>query len=857
MRKINKKINITLIFMLIVIIMLWHCNISYSLPAQEGALRPQIGIANQRIIQELLLQLEEKDQITAGILKERLELMDPSDIDGLKYLASDLAWFLNNNRVNNIYYIPKESPKVSFIIVHYGESPHGTLSLLRSLKDQTYQNFDIVLIDNNSPDSFYKDFDSYDIPREIRGRITFIHNRSNLGYCGGNNQGSRIAIERKSDYVFLINNDGILENDGLAKMIDAVKNHPEIGVLQPYIYLYNEEESGDIEIMKKTGNLPQAARVKAESGIKNHMESISKSSRWVINAVQGIDGLYYREPLVSGTAQLVRSDMIRLSGGFDNRLFMYGDAWDIGYKYYITGLKKAMLTSVFVAHPAFDPHSELPYNFRSQYLIWRNHMFNAEQFYNRSAFGRMLIKRGFNFQFLRGTNPPIFPAGAPNKEPRSAIGAIDILQMRLKACSARENALMFIAIFKGVADGLLGNFKPTLESKFIDEKRITEDYAVQFKEMHSAFDIFKCIFSEQDAYKVRLMIFALYQNRDLINIEEGLPEELQGRLINILVQYINKWEGWIKSKERNSRDIASIREGFLMDVKKILASNETSDNWFAGVWWQHMALEYLYYSPYHIEDYYKRLEQEMPEDVKIFESNNKHKVILHATKNLPAGMIALVKDTLLEYTDREHHDSMVYKVLNTCNLTTVDGEPFTLVTLGYKRHDRLGGWEKLQWEELKVVREMLLLVDAQKNIVISGLMLGFEYDDSPQRIRSVRMSGLGQASCPVNSSLVVHKDYRNRFFGPTIIALGIKRACEIFGENKNGIIGEDIDSGRRSSPLERMFNNMGFSSKYPFGHGGTGVRLDELKTDAIFRVLPRNYEGQAIDMTKLVERTAL
>ena len=282
-----------------------------------------------------------------------------------------------------------------------------------------------------------------------------------------------------------------------------------------------------------------------------------------------------------------------------------------------------------------------------------------------------------------------------------------------------------------------------------------------------------------------------------------------------------------------------------------------SDNWFAGEWWQPMGFEYLYYSPYHIEDYYKRLEQEISEDVKIFESNNRHKVVLHATKSLPAGMITPVKDTLLEYTDREYHDSMVYKVLNTCNLTTVDGEPFTLVTLGYKRHDRLDGWEKLQWEELKVVREILLLVDAQKNIVISGLMLGFEYGESPQRIRSVRMSGLGQASCPVNSSLVVHQDYRKRWFGPTIIALGIKRACEILRGNSNAVIGEDIDSGSRSSPLERMFDDIGFSEKYPFGHGGKGVPVKELKTDLIFRILPRSYSGPAIDMPKPAGRTAL
>ena len=298
--------------------------------------------------------------------------------------------------------------------------------------------------------------------------------------------------------------------------------------------------------------------------------------------------------------------------------------------------------------------------------------------------------------------------------------------------------------------------------------------------------------------------------------------------------------------------IAKYGQGRLEETKQ-----KRSDNWFAGTWWQHAEFEYFYYNPEYFSVYYERLMQRMPEDTKVFKS--KHTVVLHETERLPPNLLGPVKDALLEYVDRVSLDSKVYKVLNTYNLTTVNGEPFMLVTLGYKLHYRFGWWQELQSqsEELKGVHEILLLVDPEKNVVISGLMLGFEYEDSPEVIRSVRIRGLGQASCPVNSSLVVHKDYRSRCFGPTIIALGIKRACEILSENKNGIIGEDIDSGSRSSPLERTFDKMGFSFKHPFGHGGKGVRLDELNTASIFRVLPKSYRGSATDMTKLVERTAL
>ena len=320
-----------------------------------------------------------------------------------------------------------------------------------------------------------------------------------------------------------------------------------------------------------------------------------------------------------------------------------------------------------------------------------------------------------------------------------------------------------------------------------------------------------------------------------------------------------KYWNWLNRKRLYDYllDKESELDNAVLEIRELHNKNlpERNNNWFAGRWWDHVEFEYLYYHPRYFQVYYERLMQGIPGDTKVFES--KHTVIIHATKNLPPELITPIKDTLLEYTDRVYCDSMVYKVINTCNLTTVNGEPFMLVTLGYKMHYRLGYWKELQSEELKRVSEIMLLVDPEKNVVISGLNLSFEYEGNPQKIPYVRISGLGRASCPVNSSLAVHEDYRNRFFGPTIIALGIKRACEILGNNSKGVIGEDIDSGSRSSPLGRTFDNMGFSFKYPFGHGGKGVRLDELNIASIFRVLPRSYEGPAMDMTKLAGRTAL
>ena len=129
----------------------------------------------------------------------------------------------------------KSLPKVYSIILNYNNYS-DTVKTLESVFCQDYDTNSVLLIENSTEKA---------IIQKIRTRFPdmgILENAKNLGYAGGNNRGIEKAISRGSDYIFLLNNDVILEKDVLRKCIDAMEKAPDCAACQPLIaYLENPE----------------------------------------------------------------------------------------------------------------------------------------------------------------------------------------------------------------------------------------------------------------------------------------------------------------------------------------------------------------------------------------------------------------------------------------------------------------------------------------------------------------------------------------------------------------------------------------------------------------------------------------
>ncbi len=119
----------------------------------------------------------------------------------------------------------QNKPLVSLISINYNQSAI-TLDMLRSLRDVSYENIEIIVVDNASPD------DDPDVIKKEFPEVTLIKSKKNLGFAGGNNIGIRAS---KGDYILLLNNDTEVPPHFLEPLVDLLESNPEIGMVSPKI----------------------------------------------------------------------------------------------------------------------------------------------------------------------------------------------------------------------------------------------------------------------------------------------------------------------------------------------------------------------------------------------------------------------------------------------------------------------------------------------------------------------------------------------------------------------------------------------------------------------------------------------
>jgi len=76
-------------------------------------------------------------------------------------------------------------------------------------------------------------------------QVEMICTGVNLGFAEGNNVGIRKALTDGADYLFLLNNDTIVDADILNAFVDSFTDRPNLGILGGKTYLYAEQNKFD------------------------------------------------------------------------------------------------------------------------------------------------------------------------------------------------------------------------------------------------------------------------------------------------------------------------------------------------------------------------------------------------------------------------------------------------------------------------------------------------------------------------------------------------------------------------------------------------------------------------------------
>jgi len=116
--------------------------------------------------------------------------------------------------------------KISVVILTYN-SANYIKPCLSSLYMQSYQDFEVIVVDNGSKD------ETMSLVKEIYPQAILIENKDNLGASKGRNQGIEAA---RGEWIVALDCDIILENNFLSQIVESIKGAPKTpGMIQPKI----------------------------------------------------------------------------------------------------------------------------------------------------------------------------------------------------------------------------------------------------------------------------------------------------------------------------------------------------------------------------------------------------------------------------------------------------------------------------------------------------------------------------------------------------------------------------------------------------------------------------------------------
>lgn len=125
------------------------------------------------------------------------------------------------------------------VVLHYS-GPEDTRECMASLGRQSYENFHTLVVENGAIEPLDPAFAAQFPAVEV------LRLGENLGWSGGNNAGIRLAIERDYDAVCLLNNDTILPEHAVARLMETAE---ALGpcILNPAIESYGADETPQLD----------------------------------------------------------------------------------------------------------------------------------------------------------------------------------------------------------------------------------------------------------------------------------------------------------------------------------------------------------------------------------------------------------------------------------------------------------------------------------------------------------------------------------------------------------------------------------------------------------------------------------
>jgi len=229
--------------------------------------------------------------------------------------------------------------KIGFITVSF-HSVKDTLEVVRQLEKNALPlavTSTVYVVDNDRSEELKEKLQKY-------SQAVYIESPGNVGFASGNNLGFKKALEDEMDIIVLINNDTLVPEDLILKILASPISEPTTGVVGGLIYFAKGFE------FEKKYKKDELGKVIWYAGGEYDWDNVYAKHI----GVNELDTCQYNGPretdLITGCLFITKAEVLKKVGLFDEHYYLYFEDSDLGLRIKKAGYKLIFDSNINLWH---------------------------------------------------------------------------------------------------------------------------------------------------------------------------------------------------------------------------------------------------------------------------------------------------------------------------------------------------------------------------------------------------------------------------------------------------------------------------------------------------------------------------
>ena len=171
--------------------------------------------------------------------------------------------------------------QVGIVVLAWNKLEYTKKCIESILKNTNFNYFQIIAVNNGSTDGTYEYFEEMKNKYASVSAFIPVHLSANLGYGGGMNAGTQVALDNESTHICHISNDVEVQPGWLHPLYECLEKDPSRGLVQPLVLDF-ENKVQDCGVIVEINSENYLKQEGIDRSIE-HLRTISESERLYLN----------------------------------------------------------------------------------------------------------------------------------------------------------------------------------------------------------------------------------------------------------------------------------------------------------------------------------------------------------------------------------------------------------------------------------------------------------------------------------------------------------------------------------------------------------------------------------------------